>query len=133
MTGITRPTYLVDTVAAIALLNRDQTIKAAFGSNTQISIPIITLGELYTGAENSGRVEENLRRVDEFASDAEIIFCDHETAREYGRISRQLRKKGRPIPQNDMWIAALAIQHNFILVTRDKHFSQIDGLQVKAW
>ena len=133
MSGITHPTYLLDSVAAIARLNEDKAIITLLNTNVLVSIPIIVLGELYAGAEKSGRVAENIKRVDDFARDRDIVLCDEDTAHEYARVSQQLRKKGRPIPQNDMWIAALAIQHNMTLVTRDKHFSQIDGLLLKAW
>jgi tRNA(fMet)-specific endonuclease VapC len=66
-------------------------------------------------------------------SRSKLLLCDEQTARQYGRISQQLRKKGRPIPQNDMWIAALALQHGLTLVTRDAHFSHIDGLLLQDW
>jgi tRNA(fMet)-specific endonuclease VapC len=54
-------------------------------------------------------------------------------ARFYGRVSHQLRVKGRPIPQNDIWIAALAIQHNLTVLTRDSHFAEVDGLATQSW
>ena len=59
-----------------------------------------------------------------------ILVCDTETARQYGRIKVELRRKGRPIPENDMWIAAVALQHGLTLATRDAHFDAIDGLTV---
>jgi tRNA(fMet)-specific endonuclease VapC len=61
------------------------------------------------------------------------MLCDRATARQYARISHQLRKKGRPIPQNDLWIAALAVQHHQTVLTRDAHFNHIDGLLIKSW
>ena len=54
--------------------------------------------------------------------------CDFDTARLYGRIKAELRRKGKPIPENDIWIAAAAIQYGLTLVTRDRHFDFIDGL-----
>jgi tRNA(fMet)-specific endonuclease VapC len=64
------------------------------------------LGELYAGAENSAHIEANIKRIDELVSGAVVLLCDEQTARRYAKIAQQLRLKGRPIPQNDMWIAA---------------------------
>lgn len=61
------------------------------------------------------------------------MTCDTGTAREYGLIKDQLRKKGRPIPENDIWIAAVARQKDFVLATRDAHFFEIENLEVENW
>jgi tRNA(fMet)-specific endonuclease VapC len=131
--GTSHPSFLIDTVAAIAQLNNDVAILPLFTAMVRVSIPIIVVAELYAGAEHSGRVEANIQRTDKYLDGANILFCDLETARRYGKIVQMLSKKGRPIPQNDMWIAALALQHQLTLVTRDAHFNQIDGLGVKGW
>ncbi|MEO8396000.1 MAG: type II toxin-antitoxin system VapC family toxin [Chloroflexota bacterium] len=124
--------YLLDTNAAIALLKGDPAIDTVL-SRLELYVPGIVLGELYFGAEKSGRIEENLRRVDEFAAKRSILHCDTETSRWYGRIRHQLRAKGRPIPQNDVWIAAVALQHDLTLLTRDVHFKEVDNLPLKSW
>jgi tRNA(fMet)-specific endonuclease VapC len=62
-----------------------------------------------------------------------VLVCDVETARHYGRVRNELRRKGRPIPENDIWIAATARQHDLILVTRDPHFDEVEGLPIEAW
>ena len=62
-----------------------------------------------------------------------VLVCDPGTAWEYARIKIDLRSKGRPIPENDIWIAATARQHGLTLVTRDQHFSAVDGLKCDAW
>ncbi len=133
MPGITHPNFLLDTVAAVARLNEDETIIKLLNTDVPVSIPVIVLGELYAGAENSSRVEANIEKIGKFASGATVLSCDDQTARHYGRIAQQLRKKGRPIPQNDVWIAALAMQHNLTLLTRDEHFSNIGGLLTAKW
>jgi tRNA(fMet)-specific endonuclease VapC len=56
-----------------------------------------------------------------------------EVAREYGRLRQRLRTKGRPLPENDIWIAATAKHHELVLVTRDRHFGDVDDLLVEAW
>lgn len=132
MTGTTRLHYLLDTVAAIALLEGNSHLEDAIPSDAKASIPIITMGELYAAAENSAHVDMNLKRFAEFASRRDVLLCDDQTARYYARIAQHLRKRGRPIPQNDMWIAALAMQHGLTLMTRDAHFSQVDGLLLQS-
>ena len=77
--------------------------------------------------------EENISKISSFSNTVSIIKCDTSTSKHYGKIKAELKKKGKPIPENDIWIAALATQHNSTLVTRDKHFKNIDGLQVVSW
>lgn len=62
-----------------------------------------------------------------------MLDCDTETAKVYGIIKNALRTKGKPIPENDIWIAAIALQHDVTLVTRDAHFGAIDGLDLQTW
>jgi tRNA(fMet)-specific endonuclease VapC len=97
------------------------------------SLPVLRSVNCFYGAEKSERVEANLAEIAKFAAGRTILVCDAETARWYGRIKRQLQLKGRPIPQNDIWIAAVARQHNLTLVTRDEHFEQIEALPLKTW
>lgn len=124
---------LLDTNAAIALLNNNANILPIISVLAEVMVPIIVLGELYYGAEKSSRVEANLQRVNEFAERYSVLYCDVETAREYGLVQRELRAKGRPIQPNDMWIAALARQHRLTLLTRDSDFANVDGLTVQGW
>jgi len=77
--------------------------------------------------------QDNLARVDDFAINNVVLACDTETARRYGEIKELLRARGRPIPENDIWMAAIALQHDLILVTRDAHFEAVDKLRLAAW
>jgi tRNA(fMet)-specific endonuclease VapC len=61
------------------------------------------------------------------------LLCDTETARRYGEVKNKLKLKGRPLPENDVWIAALALQHDLTLVTRDAHFQEVESLKTAAW
>jgi tRNA(fMet)-specific endonuclease VapC len=76
---------------------------------------------------------KNLTRIDELASNTAVLGCDTETARYYGEVKKALRLKGHPIPENDVWIAAVALQHGLALVTRDTHFDEIKNLKSVAW
>jgi len=125
--------YLLDTNIVIGLFASDSTIIAQLSASPQIFIPSIVLGELYFGAAKSAHGKANGARIDSFALKNAILACDGETARYYGRIKEHLRAKGTPIPENDIWIAALAKQHHLILVTRDQHFHQIKEIKTEQW
>ena len=79
------------------------------------------------------RIKENLARIDEFVLNSTMLACDIDTAKKYGDIKNQLKEKGQPLPENDIWIAAVAQQYNLILITRDTHFQIIENLKVESW
>jgi tRNA(fMet)-specific endonuclease VapC len=124
--------YLLDTNAIIPILNGDANIASLLVGSVAF-VPIIAVAELYFGAEKSRQTEANIKRVDEFISQRTILTCDKETARWFGRIEYRSRAKGKAIPQNDIWIAAIAIQHQLTVLTRDAHFREIDGLLAANW
>lgn len=125
--------FLLDTNIVIALFAGEDNVKKYLEQAEEVFASSIVLGELYFGARKSGRIGENLVRIDEFALRAPILGCDMDTAKEYGAIKNMLRMKGRPIPENDIWIAAITRQYGLILVTRDTHFDEINGLKVEVW
>ncbi len=99
----------------------------------QVFVPTIVLGELFFGAAKSSRPTENQFIVERFATGRSILVCGLDVAREYGRVKDRLRARGRPIPENDIWIAATAKHHGMILVTRDRHFQEVAGLETVDW
>ncbi len=125
--------FLLDTNIVIALTLGDGAVLARLENDVTVYLSSIVLGELFFGAYRSARVEENLERVTELAAHNTVLDCDTSTARHFGRIKNRLRIAGRPIPENDIWIAALARQHGLTLVSRDAHFGEIEGLEVQAW
>jgi tRNA(fMet)-specific endonuclease VapC len=70
-------------------------------------------------------------QVEAFSSKVSLLNCNKETARIYGKVKAQLKKNGTPIPENDIWIAAVAIQHDLVLVTNDNHFLNVEGLTIE--
>ena len=121
---------LLDTSAIVELLRGEAGPGLRLDPADTVFVPVIAIGELLAGALRSERRDDNVAQVERIASGANVISCDAHTAREYASIRHQLRLKGRPIPENDMWIAATARQHGLTLVAGVAHFQQIDGLSV---
>ncbi len=76
------------------------------------------------------RKQENILKVKAFSKNFRIYFADERTAEHYGAIKSNLKEKGTPIPENDIWIAALSFQHKIDLVSRDAHFELTKGLRL---
>lgn len=125
--------YLLDTSVIIDLFGDDAAIRARLGQAPEIFVPSIAIGELSYGARKSARPQQNLAQVDEFVMNSIVLAADVETARHYGEIKTALRLKGRPLPENDIWIAAIASQHSLTLASRDAHFSAVENLRVETW
>lgn len=124
---------LLDTNIVIALFADESAVKENLARTDEIFVSSVVIGELYYGAHKSARSKENIARIDEFAHGNIVLVCDAGTATFYGEIKNSLRLKGHPIPENDIWIAAIALQHDLILISRDAHFSEIEGLKILAW
>lgn len=125
--------FILDTNIVIALFAEDKQVTSKIEKAREIIVPAIVMGELYYGARKSARAIENLQHLDDFAVETCVMTVDTDTAREYGLVKNQLRAKGCPIPENDVWIAALARQHAITLVSRDEHFNAVDDLDLVAW
>jgi tRNA(fMet)-specific endonuclease VapC len=122
---------LVDTNVVIALFAGDPVALKSLERKTAVFLCVPVVGELRYGALASARVEQNLARLDEFSKAVEVLPCDSETAVCYSAVKLDLRKKGCSIPENNVWIAAIARQHKLTLVSRDTHFEQIENLEVE--
>lgn len=124
--------YLLDTVIVAGYFNGDPAIQGRLREAT-VYVSSITVGELYYGAYNSGKVASNLENIRRFVELVNVLVCDAATADRYGQVKRALRVMGKPIPENDIWIAAAALQHGLTLVTRDDHFNEVAGLLLERW
>ncbi|MEW6327120.1 MAG: type II toxin-antitoxin system VapC family toxin [Thermodesulfobacteriota bacterium] len=125
--------YLLDTNIVIALFAEDPSVVKHMVKASEIFIPVTVIGELFFGAFKSGRPKANAARIEEFAAINAVLACDIAVSREYGQIKERLHKKGHPIPENDIWIAAIAMAHGLTLVSRDEHFKKIGGLKREVW
>ena len=108
----------------------DAAVRAVIERADRIYMPFITLGELRTGFLAGGRTAANERTLVEFlrSPEVEVLLADEATTHEFARVMSDLRKGGGPLPTNDVWIAALCIQHGAPLYTRDRHFDRIPRL-----
>ena len=100
-------------------------------SSTEILVPIVVIGELLYGFRHGSRLKENIRDLHAFLDDRHvaIVSMNFTTADRYARIAAELRAKGRPIPTNDIWIAAHTMETGADLVSSDQHFEAVDGLK----
>ena len=130
MTGIN---ILLDTNIISALLKGDSEIANKIDGAVKVFIPVTVVGELYYGARYSTNIQKNLLNIHRLIEAYEVLKADEDTAEIYGLIKSVLRKKGKPIPENDIWIAAIARQYNLTLITRDKHFSEVEELAILLW
>ena len=92
-----------------------------------VMLPFVVIGELRAGFVHGKRQAENERTLRRFLfkDGVRVLFADDQTTHHYASVFRQLRKQGTPIPTNDMWLAALVLQHNLALHARDKHFDHL--------
>ena len=95
-----------------------------------IVLPFVVIGELRAGFAHGRRQAENERILGRFLlkDGVRVLFADDQTTHHYASLFRQLRKQGTPIPTNDMWLAALVLQHNLALHARDTHFDHLPQL-----
>jgi tRNA(fMet)-specific endonuclease VapC len=125
--------YLLDTNIVIALFASDPAVTERLKEAEEVFIPSIVFGELYYGARNSSRVVENVAKIEEFRAASAVLACDATTALHYGEVKFNLKRKGTPIPENDIWIAALAHQYDLVIVSRDQHFDSVDTVAATIW
>lgn len=95
-----------------------------------IAISVISIGELRAGFENSQRRRKNQKELEIFLYIPRVVIydIDEETTEFYAKIISELKRSGTPIPTNDIWIAALALQHGIKLLSIDRHFKKVRGL-----
>jgi tRNA(fMet)-specific endonuclease VapC len=116
-----------------AYLGGDATLRARVEGAGQIWLPLPVLAEARFAVLNSGRPIATQTRLDEFLQVCRVRPMGEETALRYAEQRPALRRKGRPIPINDLWIAAVCLEHGLPLVSRDAHFDAVDGLQRLVW
>jgi tRNA(fMet)-specific endonuclease VapC len=120
----------LDTNRLTDLFKGDQKLSACLESCDEVWIPLIVLAEIKAGFYGGAQQQSNeilLRKLFSKATFA-VLLPGRETAEQYARLFVQLKRAGTPVPDNDLWIAALALQHDLTLITRDRHFQHIPQL-----
>jgi predicted nucleic acid-binding protein len=124
---------ILDTNALSAFVDGDAGVGAVLRRQARAAIPVFVLGEFRYGI-----AESRHRRAYEAWLESELAYFDvlavtDETAIAYAALRAALRRSGRPIPANDAWIAALALQHRLPVLSRDRHFDAVPDLLRQSW
>jgi len=122
----------LDTNAYVAFIRGEEAIYNNIKKADEIVMPFVVLGELYYGFYNGNKSAKNIQILEEFIKDLDvtIVHSVDQTALIFGEISAELAAIGKPMQQNDVWIAAICKQYNYSLLTLDKGFSNILGLRL---
>jgi tRNA(fMet)-specific endonuclease VapC len=120
----------LDTNRLTDLFQGDSNLAELLSSCDEVWLPLIVLAEMKAGFYGGAQRVRNEALLQALLSrpTVDILLPDRETAEHYSRLFVQLKRAGTPIPDNDLWIAALALQHNLSLVSRDAHFDRIPQL-----
>ena len=123
---------LLDTNAYTALFRGHEDVAARVRRAEQVLVSVIVAGELLFGFRNGSRYEANRTELEDFIASPYVALLPVTlvTSDRFGRIAASLRRKGRPLPTNDIWIAAHAMESGAELISFDRHFEQVDGI---AW
>ncbi|QPM67050.1 type II toxin-antitoxin system VapC family toxin [Atribacter laminatus] len=123
---------LIDTNAYASFKYGEETTVAILQKAELIGLSVIVIGELLSGFRLGKYEKQNCKELNDFIASTRvrILFIDENTTYYYSMIYHQLKEKGKPIPTNDLWIAATAFQNGLPIFTYDRHFSEIDGLLV---
>ena len=124
---------ILDTNALSAFVDGEPALGARLAVEARVAIPVIVLGEFRYGISNSRHRSDYERWLDDHLPEFEILTVTEPTTLTYARIRTALKKLGRSIPANDVWIAALALQYRLPVLSRDEHFDAVPGLRRETW
>ena len=124
---------LLDTSMAIDLLHDEPSARRRVAEAEAVFLSPVVVGELFFGAEGAPAPDAERAAVRRFIEDFSLLPDDVQTAETYARLKCDLRRRGRPIPDNDLWIAASAVRHGLTLASRDRHFEAVAGLSLDRW
>jgi tRNA(fMet)-specific endonuclease VapC len=124
---------LLDSSVVIRHFRDPNALAGKLAAYEELYLPGPALAELYYGAFKSDRPQKHIEQIEKFLAAADVLTPDQGTSKHYGKIAAQLARKGTPIPQNDIWMAALSIQCGLPLATIDQHFQYIEDLVVLYW
>ena len=122
--------FLIDAKIYFYALKGDESVVEILQEADEIGFSIISIGELLAGFKLGGMERKNRKELEQFLDSPRVVVyhADEDTAEFYAQILSGLRKIGKPVPTNDIWIAAVAFQNGLRLFTKDIHFQYISGL-----
>jgi tRNA(fMet)-specific endonuclease VapC len=123
----------LDTNALSAVADGDGAALALVAGADRLAVPVIVLGEYRLGIAQSRHRASYESWLSEWTEAVSVLDIDAETTHSYSTIGLELKNAGKPIPTNDLWIAALCRQHSLPLVSRDRHFDLVSGLRRLEW
>lgn len=124
---------ILDTNAVSAWCDDDAALLAVLPTDRPLFIPAIVLGEYRFGIKVTRDRKIREAWLEDVESAVTVLDVNSETGRHYADVREELRKARKPIPENDLWIAALARQHGLPLITRDGHFDNVADLRRVGW
>lgn len=124
---------ILDTNAVSAVADDEPGAVRLFTDAASIELPAIVLGEYRFGIAQSRRRKEYERWLEQLIAVTRILPVDQETTGHYAQVRSELKKAGKPIPSNDLWIAALCRQHRLPLMSQDAHFDAVPGVHRVCW
>lgn len=124
---------ILDTNALSAFVDGEPGIGVRLSLEDRVAIPVIVIGEFRYGISGSRHRAAYERWLDDHLSSFEVLTVTESTAVAYAGLRVSLKKLGRPIPGNDAWIAALALQHRLPVLSRDEDFDGVPGVRRETW
>ncbi len=124
---------ILDTNALSAAADEDRALIAVLAHAEQMAIPVIVLGEYRHGIAQSRNRASYEDWLSGLLNDCLVLDINEPTTHYYAEIALELKRKGKPIPTNDIWIAALCRQHSLPLLSRDRHFDLVAGNERIGW
>ena len=124
---------ILDTNAVSALFAGDRALSELLSNSSHHHLPVIVIGEFRYGLLRSRQADLLSSLLDTLIRESIVLGIETRTANEYAHVREELRAVGKPIPENDLWIAALARQHGLDVASRDRHFDQVENLTRRDW
>jgi tRNA(fMet)-specific endonuclease VapC len=121
----------LDTNRLTDLFQGDVALASFLGGCDEVRMPVVVLAEMKAGFYGGTRAVRNEALLTNLLGreTVDVIYAGRETAEQYARLFVQLKRAGTPVPDNDLWIAALAVEHDLALITRDRHFDTVPQLR----
>ena len=124
---------ILDTNGLSAVADGDAALQPILRKAVEVAVPVIVLGEYRYGIQQSRDRQRYEQWLTESVRNYRVLDVDEETSIYYATLRSDLKRAGTPIPSNDVWIAALCRQHSFSVLSRDRHFDVVGGIERIDW